>query len=260
MHTPEYMFYPSSASAILPDLEPNAYRLIYADVDYGLDLYEDEDYEDFLWLDDAKRLILPGGSLALHVHPSQVGRAQTAAEYAGFVICETVIWRYFTRNGQSKHALAPEYEPICLFSVGVRQVFHPERCMVPNLHPGAKTVRGEQTYTAGTHKLPGDVWDDIPRVHGQSPERCGFICQKPERLMERLILLLTEPGDRVLDPRVGTGTTLAVARRLGRRGCGIEHNDTRYRMACERLAKDWQPHLAEAADAARETERDRRAG
>jgi site-specific DNA-methyltransferase (adenine-specific) len=71
--------------------------------------------------------------------------------------------------------------------------------------------------------VPGDVWS-IPRVCGTFRERndAGHRCQMPEAVLERIILATTNPGDLVVDPFAGSGTTPAVAKRLGRRFIGIE--------------------------------------
>src|SRR5689334_12116561 len=60
--------------------------------------------------------------------------------------------------------------------------------------------------------------------------------QKPEALLYRILLACTKPGDVVLDPFFGTGTTGAVARRLGRRWIGIEREDAYVKVANERIA------------------------
>ena len=60
--------------------------------------------------------------------------------------------------------------------------------------------------------------------------------QKPESLLYRILLACTKPGDVVLDPFFGTGTTGAVARRLGRRWIGIERERAYVKVASERIA------------------------
>ena len=62
-----------------------------------------------------------------------------------------------------------------------------------------------------------DIWMDIPPVQGQSRERLGYATQKPEALLERIIKLASHEGDLVADFFAGSGTTAAVAERLGRR-------------------------------------------
>lgn len=68
----------------------------------------------------------------------------------------------------------------------------------------------------------GDVWTDIPPINARAQERLGYPTQKPEALLERIIKLSTQPGDTVLDPFCGCGTTIAAAERLKRRWIGID--------------------------------------
>ena len=57
---------------------------------------------------------------------------------------------------------------------------------------------------------------------GTFKERTGHPCQMPEAVLDRIIRVATNPGDVVLDPFAGSGTTLAVAKKLGRQYLGIE--------------------------------------
>ncbi len=66
------------------------------------------------------------------------------------------------------------------------------------------------------------VWTDIPPISAQAAERLGYPTQKPEALLERIILASSNEGDVVLDPFCGCGTTIAVAERLNRRWIGID--------------------------------------
>src|SRR5438132_4002939 len=67
-----------------------------------------------------------------------------------------------------------------------------------------------------------DVWADIPPLNSQAIERLGYPTQKPLALLERIITLATNPGDTVLDPFCGCGTTIHAAQKLGRRWIGID--------------------------------------
>ncbi len=67
-----------------------------------------------------------------------------------------------------------------------------------------------------------DVWSDIPPINAKAAERLGYPTQKPETLLERIILASSNEGDVVLDPFCGCGTTIAVAQRLGREWIGID--------------------------------------
>jgi len=68
----------------------------------------------------------------------------------------------------------------------------------------------------------GDLWDDVPPVAASAAERLGYPTQKPLALLERIIQASSNPGDIVLDPFCGCGTTVAAAQKLGRRWVGID--------------------------------------
>ena len=68
----------------------------------------------------------------------------------------------------------------------------------------------------------GDVWIDIAPINSQAAERLGYPTQKPLALLERIIEASSNPGDVVLDPFCGCGTTIAAAHKLGRRWIGID--------------------------------------
>jgi DNA modification methylase len=72
-------------------------------------------------------------------------------------------------------------------------------------------------YPVHAGKVPEDWWTDIETLNHSDRERTGWPSQKPERLVERVLAAVTAPGDRVADWFVGSGTTAAVAQRLGRR-------------------------------------------
>lgn len=66
------------------------------------------------------------------------------------------------------------------------------------------------------------IWSDISPVQYAAKENCAYPTQKPEKLLERMLLASSRPGDIVLDAFAGSGTTLAVAEKLGRRWIGID--------------------------------------
>jgi len=82
----------------------------------------------------------------------------------------------------------------------------------------------------------GDVWE-IPIIAPRARERTGYPTQKPEALLERIITACSVPGDLVLDPYMGSGTTIVVAERLGRRAIGIDSGDEAVRLASMRLGR-----------------------
>lgn len=131
-----------------------------------------------------------------------------------------VVW-YYSGGGASKEQWARKHDDIYFYSNGPSWVFNVD------------AVRQEYKWTAGQKradgsdrdlekgKLPDDVFD----LHGIMPwanEKTGFETQKPESLLERVILASSNAGDLVADFFCGSGTTMAVAERLSRRWIGCD--------------------------------------
>lgn len=95
------------------------------------------------------------------------------------------------------------------------------------------TRTGTAEYVRYLDEMPGiplqDLWTDIPPINSQATERLGYPTQKPEALLERIILASSNEGDVVLDPFCGCGTTIAVAEGLNRRWIGIDITTLRSR-------------------------------
>ena len=97
-------------------------------------------------------------------------------------------------------------------------------------------VPRQKRYLSDSAGVPFDnVWTDIENV--TKGESCGYPTQKPEALLERIIKSSSNPGDVVLDPFCGCGTSLAVAKRLGRRYIGIDVSPTACELSKKRLSK-----------------------
>lgn len=88
------------------------------------------------------------------------------------------------------------------------------------------TKSGMPRYKRYLDEMPGtpltSVWTDIPPINSQAAERLGYPTQKPEALLERIINASSNPGDVILDPFCGCGTTIAAAQRLARPWIGID--------------------------------------
>lgn len=93
--------------------------------------------------------------------------------------------------------------------------------------------------TNGNYRLthPSNLWSDITVPFWSMPENTDHPTQKPEKLIAKLILGSSMPGSMVLDPFLGSGTTAVVARKLGRRFCGIELNRKYCCWAAKRLTR-----------------------
>ncbi len=86
-------------------------------------------------------------------------------------------------------------------------------------------------------KAINDVWDDVQFLRGNDPQRTGYPTQKPEDLLERIVLGHTMPTDIVFDCFMGSGTTQAVAMKLGRRFIGADINLGAIQTTTKRLLK-----------------------
>lgn len=73
--------------------------------------------------------------------------------------------------------------------------------------------------------FPSNFWDDISIPYWSMPENTAHPTQKPEKLLAKLILASSNPGDIVFDPFLGSGSTSVTAKKLGRHFSGIEHNE-----------------------------------
>jgi site-specific DNA-methyltransferase (adenine-specific) len=93
-------------------------------------------------------------------------------------------------------------------------------------------------YYADEGRRLGSVWADCPAMNANTPlttETTGYPTQKPEALLERIVRAASRPDSWVLDPMCGSGTTLAVAVRLGRRAVGIDQSPVACEIARARL-------------------------
>ncbi len=184
-------------------------------------------------------LLLPHGSIVLHVDTKTSHYVKVLADSLfGFdAFASEIVWRYRrwpakTENFQRVHDVllryrkdpnvAPrwnqEYEPLAPSTLKTWGTLK-QRAVVED----GKRKRSSSTEDESKGVPLGDVWD-IGIIAPVSKERTGYPSQKPEALLERLVNVLTHPDDLVLDPYAGSGTTLAVARRLGRRFVGIDES------------------------------------
>jgi len=84
-------------------------------------------------------------------------------------------------------------------------------------------IRDRKYYLANSRGVPTtNLWDDVPELNGTNPERLGYPTQKPRALYERIIAASSKPGDIVLDPFCGCGTTIDAAETLNRQWIGID--------------------------------------
>jgi modification methylase len=182
-------------------------------------------YDDFsrAWLAAARRLLKPDGALWVIGSYHNVFRLGAALQDAGFWILNDVIWR--------KSNPMPNFRGKRLTNAHETLIW------------AAKSDQSRYTFNYEAMKALNDgvqMRSDwvIPLCTGAERLKTGagekaHPTQKPEALLHRVLVASTRPGDVVLDPFFGTGTTGAVAKRLGRRYVGIEREPA-YRAVSER--------------------------
>jgi len=111
---------------------------------------------------------------------------------------------------------------------------------VPSKYPNKKHYRGPNKGKLSGNpkgKNPEDVWS-IPNVKHNHPEKTEHPCQFPVALVERLVLSLSNKGDIVFDPFMGSGSTGVAAIKNNRNFVGIDNNQKYYNIAVDRLHKN----------------------
>lgn len=96
----------------------------------------------------------------------------------------------------------------------------------------------------------GDIWDDINRLNPKSAERLGYPTQKPIALLERIIEASSNPGDVILDPFCGCGTTVDAAEKLGRNWVGIDITYIAVDLIVKRLVHTYGTSVRETFEVA----------
>jgi adenine-specific DNA-methyltransferase len=134
-----------------------------------------------------------------------------------------IVW-HFEHGLHCSRRLSGRYETILWFTKGEDYFFELDAIRVPQKYPGKKYFKGPKAGQYSCNPLgknPGDVWT-IPNVKSNHVEKTGHPCQFPVELIERLVLALSRKGDWVLDPFLGTGTSIIAAVLHERRGIGAE--------------------------------------
>ncbi len=155
----------------------------------------------------------------------------------GLRLRNRIIW-HFGHGLHSKKRFSGRYEVILWFTKSDNYIFNLDPVRVPQKYPGKKHFKGPNKGKLSGNpngKNPSDIWE-IPNVKSNHVEKTIHPCQFPIELIERLVLALTNPGDWVLDPFLGVGSTALAALAHKRRTVGAEiksdYNDITY----ERIA------------------------
>jgi DNA modification methylase len=199
----------------------------------------------------ARELLSDDGCLVLHVDHKTSHYAKVLCDeiFGSRAFASEIVWRYRrwpakTKNFQRVHDVLLRYVRNPDATPRFRQLYEPlaastlatwgdkkQRAVVDS---SGRRSRSSTTPEKTAGAPLGDVWE-ISIVAPVAKERTGYPTQKPEALLQRLVEACTEPGDAILDPYVGSGTTLSVAARLGRLGTGIDANPRALHIARQRL-------------------------
>lgn len=163
----------------------------------------------------------------------------------GLKLRNRIVW-HFGHGLHCSRRLSGRYETILWFTKGEDYVFDLDPIRVPQKYPGKKHFKGPKAGQYSCNPLgknPGDVWT-IPNVKSNHVEKTEHPCQFPVELIERLVLALTNEDDWVLDPFLGTGTSIIAAIRHQRRGIGAEVLKKYVTIARERINQAAEGDLA----------------
>jgi DNA modification methylase len=198
-----------------------------------------------------RELLAPHGSVVIHVDPKTSHYVKVLADevFGEDAFASEIVWRYRrwpskTLNFQRVHDVLlryrkdprvpprwnPLYEPLAASTLATWGTTK-QRAVFAKSGKRARSSSTEEP-TAGVPM--GDVWE-IGVLAPVARERTGYPSQKPEALLGRLVTALSDPGDLVLDPYAGSGTTLAVAAKHGRRFLGMDQSDVAIETTLGRL-------------------------
>jgi site-specific DNA-methyltransferase (adenine-specific) len=247
----------------LKDIPSGSIDLVFADppfnIGYDYDVYDDrQSRDDYLnwsraWMSGVFAALKPAGTFWLAIGDEYAAHLRVIAEdEAGFKCRSWVVW-YYTFGVNCVRGFSRSHTHLFHF------VKNPDNFTFNGENPTVRVPSARQlVYADGRAnqrgRLPDNTWiirpQDAPpsgfapchdtwyfaRVAGTFKEREGFHgCQMPEQLLGRIIRVSSNPGELVLDPFSGSGTTLAVAKKLGRQWLGIELSREYAKRIKERL-------------------------
>lgn len=244
----------------LAQLPTGCVDLAFADppfnIGYDYDEYQDDRAsDDYLawcdrWLAEVVRVLKPDGTFWLAIGDEYAAELKVAMQRTHKLHCRSwVIW-YYTFGVNCKSKFSRSHAHLFHMVKDPKQfTFNTDEIRVPS----ARQLVYADNRANPKGRLPDDTWilrpqdlpegfspeDDtwyFPRVAGTFKERAGWHgCQMPEQLLGRIIKATSNPGELVLDPFSGSGTTLAVAKKLGRNYVGYELSKEYAARVTERL-------------------------
>ncbi len=240
---------------LIDEVDDESIDLIVCDGPYGVTTHEWDRIANIQEynLDLIRRFsekLKEGGALYLFGKPNCID----FIDYRPYLNLKSkIVWYQPSRLAQGRISYTNNYDIICYFIKGERpRCFNLDEIRVAQLveleHrlrcervPSVKNGKYGKTKFNGKGKNPGDVWGDIKQLTYKSKE---LVCrealntiQKPEKLMERLVLASSNPGDLVLDPFAGVGTCPVVCQKHHRDFVAFEINAEFVQLANRRMEK-----------------------
>ncbi len=199
--------------------------------DYG-ECLDDLSFEDYLsfsrqWLNEANRVLKDTGTIYVFMGMKYISYLYTIlnSELA-FKFNSWITWFYTQGVGKTK-GFSPRHDDILMFTKSSKFTFNLDDIRVPQkYYRSVNNMRGAN---------PGNVWE-FSHIHYCCSNRQKHPTQKPEGLIERMVLASSNIGDTVLDPFIGSGTTARVCQQLGRNIIGFDNNSEYIELAKERLS------------------------
>jgi len=214
--------------------------LIVADPPYNLgkdygktkDNLEKKEYLEFSkeWLSECNRLLKPNGTIYIFMGIRFISYIyQILEDDLGLDFQNWIVWHYTQGLGKKK-GFSSRHDDILVFSKGNSPKFNLDDIRIPQkFYRKINNMRGAN---------PGNVWE-FSHVHYCNENRQDHPTQKPEGLIERIVLASSDENDLVLDPFSGSGTTLRVCQQLNRNGIGIEIHQEYVDLTHDRLSKEF---------------------
>lgn len=201
-----------------------------------------EDYLEFIGpkLEEARRLLRGDGTLYFHIDAREAHYCKIALDaiFGRECFLNEVIWAY-DYGGRGKDRWPQKHDTILVYVKNKGGHFFDQDQIerIPYMAPGLVTAEKRER-----GKLPTDVWwHTIVPTNGK--EKTGYPNQKPEGVLRRVIQASSAPGELVLDFFAGSGTTGAVAQKLGRRFVLVDQNREAIEVMRRRLGANGVQYL-----------------
>jgi len=200
----------------------------------GIEVYVDWMRERVM---EIRRVLKETGSVYLHCdwHASHYLKVMMDEVFGQQHFQNEFVW-YYSGGGASKRRWARKHDVLLFYTKGDDWTFNADAVRTPYKWTKGQLRADGSSRDLSKGKLADDVWEHHSLMPW-SPERLGYPTQKPVVLLERIIKASSNPGDVVLDPFCGCGTTLHAAQNLGRNWIGLDISPTACGVMQRQLAR-----------------------